>query len=487
MNYLDYIADSFIYVPLAAIILNNILPKKWIEKQFHLLAGMVTVLQMLAVAAAFYLMSENHFSAYAFSVLGKANRQQAGAFNLTAVALVFLFCVGLVTFISVLIAKRTVDANQSSYVNLLMTLMIGMNGMLLVSDLFSLYVFLDVVGISSFVMIALFRSRTDLEGSIKYLVISALATIFILTALSFIFMQTGSLSYDVISSGLLKTAPHPLNIMLYFALILLIAGFAIKTGAVPFHSWLPDAHQSADTAVSVLLSGIVIKVAGIYSFVVLTQLFAGVRAIQVSLAVLGMLSIVTGALLALRQDHFKRIVAYSSVSQMGYILLGLSTGSTLGLIAAVAHVFSHATFKSTLFANAAALHEQTGTLNINEMGGLQNRMPVTAFSSIIAFLSTAGIPPFLGFWSKFLIIMALWNTDHRILGGFALCVSILTAAYFLRLQKKVFFGKTPAALASVSEIDGSIKFAEILLTAITVLAGILFPLILLYLQSLNLV
>jgi multicomponent Na+:H+ antiporter subunit D len=99
---------------------------------------------------------------------------------------------------------------------------------------------------------------------------------------------------------------------------------------------------------------------------------------------------------------------------MGYILLGISTGSILGLLGAVVHIFNHATFKSTFFSNAAALHEQVGTLDINEMGGLQTRMPVTGFSSIAAFLSTAGIPPFAGFWSKLLIIMALWNSNRAI-------------------------------------------------------------------------
>ena len=143
-----------------------------------------------------------------------------------------------------------------------------------------------------------------------------------------------------------------------------------------------------------LLSGIVIKIAGIYSMVILTRLFNGIEAVHVSLATIGIISIVTGALLAAQQNHFKRIIAYSSVSQMGYILLGLSTGSTLGLIGAIAHVFSHAVFKTTLFTNAGALHEHFESLDINEMGGLQSRMPVTAFSSIIAFLSTAGIPPF---------------------------------------------------------------------------------------------
>lgn len=486
MNYLNWIADGLILIPLIAIAINNLCTRKFMDRNFHLLGGVVTLTQLIAVIYSFLVMSRNGFQV-GNQVQTTAIGLPTGIFHITPIALVFLFCVGLVAFISVLIAKKTIDANKVSYINLLMTLLVGMNGMLLVDDLFSLYVFLDVVGISSFVMIALFRSRTGLEGSIKYLVISSLATIFILTALAFIFMYTGSLSYDVVRGDLLKLAPHPFSIMLDFALILLIAGYAIKTGAVPFHSWLPDAHQSADTSVSVLLSGIVIKVAGIYSFVVLTQLFPGVRAIRLTLAILGILSILIGALLAMRQNHFKRIIAYSSVSQMGYILLGLSAGNTLGLIGAVAHVFSHATFKSTLFANAAALHEQAETLDIQSLGGLQNQMPITSFSSVIASLSTAGIPPFLGFWSKFIIIAALWNADLKILGGVALGMSILTAAYFLRLQGKVFFGKPKPELGFVKEIRGSICFAEILLTAITILVGVSFPFVLIYIQSLGLI
>jgi multicomponent Na+:H+ antiporter subunit D len=368
-----------------------------------------------------------------------------------------------------------------------MTLIIGLNGMVMVNDLFSLYVFLDVVGISSFVMVAMFQSRKGLEGSIKYLIISELATIFILTGFAFIFMKTGSLSYRNIGAHLVENPSDPQTVLIYASLILLTAGFAIKTGAVPFHSWLPDAHQSADTSISVLLSGIVIKIAGIYSFVVLTSLFKGVKALQVSLATIGIISIITGALLASYQNHFKRIVAYSSVSQMGYILLGLSTGSPLGLIGAIAHVFSHAAFKSTLFSNAAALHEQTGTLEIEEMGGLQNRMPVTALSSIVAFLSTAGIPPFAGFWSKLLVILALWTSGNRVLAGFALIASIFTAVYLLRMQKKVFFGKTPEHLSEVKEITGSIKFVEIFLTIVTSVFGLMFPLILVFLQSRGLI
>jgi len=485
MNYLNSVAASFILLPVAVLLINNILPKQFVEKRFQYLTGAVALCQMAAALSVFFMMDHAGLRTYNFTIF--RNLPGSELFGIHPVSLVFLFCIGMVSLVSVMVANRTVDAKKSAYVNLLMTLLIGMNGMTLVNDFFSLYVFLDVVGLSSFVLIAMFRSRRALEGSIKYLIISELATVFILTGLSFIFMKTGSLSYKDIGSAVLTGSSTMQTVLLYASLILITAGFCVKAGAVPFHSWLPDAHQSADTSVSILLSGIVIKIAGVYGLFVLVDLFKGVKALQVSLAAIGILSVVAGALLALRQTHFKRIIAYSSVSQIGYILLGLSTGTTLGLIGSVAHVFSHAAFKTTLFTNAAAVHEQTGTLEIDEMGGLQSRMPVTAFSSAIATLSTAGIPPFAGFWSKLLIIMALWTSGSAVLGGFALCASILTAAYLLRLQKKVFFGKTPEHLASVTEVTGSVRLTEILLTAVTSIVGVFFPFILLYLQSKGLI
>jgi multicomponent Na+:H+ antiporter subunit D len=171
---------------------------------------------------------------------------------------------------------------------------------------------------------------------------------------------------------------------------------------------------------------------------------------------------------------------------MGYILLGLSTVSMLGLLGAVAHVFNHATFKSTLFTNAAAVHEQTGTYDINELGGLEKKMGVTSFSSLAAFMSTAGIPPFAGFWSKLLIIMALWSSGARVFAAIALFASIFTAAYFLRLQRKVFFGKLRDQLAGITEIGGSVKLAQIMLTVVTIAAGLLFPFALLYFRGIGL-
>ncbi len=483
MDTMAYIAVSFLVIPLIIIIINILMPKQTAERYALWSAGLCAVIQMVSSGILFFMLMAQKIYEYEFALLWDINKIGSERFSVTKLALVILFCVGFVSFVSVLVANQTVGRRRTFYVNLLMTLILGMNGMIIVTDLFSLYVFLEIAGISGFVLIAMFQSKTGLEGAFKYLVMSSLASMFILVGLSLIFMQTGSLQFSKINMNLISGLDQTHPVYIYLALILLISGFAIKTGAVPFHSWLPDAHQSADTAVSVLLSGIVIKVAGIYGFVVLSDLFGNVHAVNITLAAIGIASIFAGALYALKQDHFKRIVAYSSVSQMGYILLGISTGSTLGLLGAVLHIFNHATFKSLLFSNAAALHEQVGTLDINELGGLQKKMPITGASSISAFLSTAGIPPFAGFWSKLLIIMALWARDWRILSGIALFSSIFTAAYFLRMQKKVFFGKLPDKFKEVKEAGGSIKFVQVMLTVVIIVVGVLFPAALLFLRG----
>ncbi|MGI5822732.1 MAG: complex I subunit 5 family protein [Dethiobacteria bacterium] len=483
MQVIEYGAVLFFVVPFVVLLINNILPKRLAEKYSISLAGVAALMQVAVAVAAFQQLSNHHLQEYEFSPLINAAHAGSVLFAVSTFSLVLLFCIGMVSFASVLVANRTVDKKRAVYVNLLMMLILGMNGMVMVTDLFSLYVFLEIVGISSFVLIAMFRTETGLEGAFKYLVMSVLASIMLLIGLAFIFMQTGSLQYAQLGLNAGSSQGGSQLTFIYTAIILMIAGFAIKTGVVPFHSWLPDAHQSANTAVSVLLSGVVIKVAGVYGFIVLTRLFSNLPAMNMTLALMGTISIIIGALFALRQNHFKRIVAYSSVSQMGYVLLGLSTGSILGLLGAVFHVFNHATFKSTLFTNAAALHEQTGTYDVSELGGLENRMGVTGFSSLAAFMSTAGIPPFAGFWSKLLIMMALWNGGFQLFAAIALFASIFTAAYFLRLQKKVFFGKLLDKFAGLTEIGGSIQFAQIMLTVVTIATGLFFPVALLYLRG----
>ena len=154
---------------------------------------------------------------------------------------------------------------------------------------------------------------------------------------------------------------------------------------------------------------------------------------------------------------------------------------------ALLYLLTHALAKSTLFSNAAALEKRLGTLLLNEMGGLQERMPVTAFSSVAALLSIAGVPPLAGFWSKLLVLIALWSAGLKWVAAVALLLSILSGAYFLRLQKKVFFGKLKERWNEIREITGGIKVSELLLTIGTIGVGLGFPLVLIYLAQAGLV
>jgi multicomponent Na+:H+ antiporter subunit D len=184
---------------------------------------------------------------------------------------------------------------------------------------------------------------------------------------------------------------------------------------------------------------------------------------------------VVGALAAIGQNDFKRMLAYSSISQIGYIILGVGTSTPLALLGAVFHFFNHAVFKSLLFVNSAAVERNTGTRNIDKLGGLAARMPVTGWASIVGFLSTAGIPPLSGFWSKLIIIAAAWQAGAQIFSIIALLSSILTLGYFLILQRKVFFGEVSSGLDCVQEADLGFKSISIILSSITVLVGIVFP------------
>ena len=244
MELLNIIPYLFIATPIAAIIINNAVPREKIRERTIAMAGAVALLQLIASIACFVLLAASGLGELRFGLLWRASVAGASYFRIDLVSLFLLMCVGMVALVSVLTAFKTIDDHRCSYTNLLMTLLLGMNGMLLVSDLLSLYVFLEITGTSSFVLIAMYKSSKGLEGAFKYLTMSAFATIMILTALSLLFMKTGSLAYADLNAAVLTGRDDSRTWLCWGAVVLLISGFAIKTGAAPFQSWLPDAHQS---------------------------------------------------------------------------------------------------------------------------------------------------------------------------------------------------------------------------------------------------
>jgi proton-translocating NADH-quinone oxidoreductase chain N len=479
---------AFMGLPLLVILIFTLLGKKMGIKGAITVGYCTGLVQMAAAVLSLILLLQYNKASISFSqfwsMSGKSGETYASYFSADIFSLIVLFSIGLVIFSAFFSAKNMAKGLRFNFLNLTMVLLLGMNGIALVTDLFSLYVFLEATSIAAFVLIALRRDNPGLEGAFKYLVLSAIASAFILAGLGLIFMNTGSLRYEDIALIFATWGQLSNHALILAAFIMLIVGFSIKAGLVPFHGWLPDAYQGAPASVSIILGGIVTKMAGVYAIIrLLSDLIISQPVVNTCFMIFAMLSIFYGAVAAVGQTDFKRILAYSSISQIGYIVLGVACGSVIGYIGAVMHFFNHATFKTTLFVNSAAVEEQTGTTDITQLGGLQKQMPVTAITSIVAFFSTAGIPPLAGFWSKLLIVIAVWQAYGGIIAGLALTASLFTAAYFLKLQRNVFFGPAEEKLAEVKEADNGYKVTEIVLTVITVLMGLIFPAILLLLQS----
>jgi multicomponent Na+:H+ antiporter subunit D len=171
------------------------------------------------------------------------------------------------------------------------------------------------------------------------------------------------------------------------------------------------------------------------------------------------------------------MLAYSSISQVGYIVLGLGCGTELGVAGAILHLFNHSIFKSLLFVNSAAVEEQLGTTNMDRMGDLGSKMPVTNITSLIAFLSTAGVPPLSGFWSKLIIVLALWQSGNHGYALIAVLASVLTLAYLLVMQRRIFFGIPAQEWSGVREAGWGITLPAVVLAAITIGVGVAFPLV----------
>jgi multicomponent Na+:H+ antiporter subunit D len=457
----------FIILPLVALIILNLPFRELMNRIVFVFASMLTLLQTAIVSLAIAGIWD--IRAIPVSPLLRFN---IGVDNLS---LLLLLCTGLVIFVTVLVSKSFIPQGESrfNFISMLIIALCGANGIALARDIFSLYVFIEVVSISSFILIAFNKDRDAFEGAFKYIILSAIATIFMLSGIGLLFLISGNMSFEAISLAM-NTSRHALLIL--FAAGVFLCGLFIKGGLVPFHGWLADAYTAASAPVSVYLAGIATKTLGIYTLIrIAVSVFGFDMPISNVFLFIGILSVVVGAIATLTQTDFKRMLAYSSISQIGYIVLGLGCASPLGIAAAAFHFFNHAVFKSLLFVNSAAVEKQSGTRDMDKLGGLSQRMPVTGVTSVLACLSAAGVPPLAGFWSKLLIIMALWNTAHYNYAAIAVLASLLTLAYMLLFQRKVFFGRESGHLASVKEGGWELVVPAIILAAITVGVGVFFP------------
>jgi len=387
------------------------------------------------------------------------------AFMLVTVNLV-AFCIA---FYSVNYMERFTA--KWKFYTLFLLMVGGMNGVVITGDMFNLFVFLEIAAVASYALVAFGTERHELEAAFKYAVMSTFGALFILLGIAFLYSYTSTLNMADMANILAQKGKSNVTLMVS---VLFLAGFGLKAALVPFHAWLPDAHPSAPAPISAMLSGVLIKSLGIYALCRIFYNIIGITpAMSSILMFLGALSMVVGGLLAIRQWDFKRLLAYSSISQIGYIVLGIGLGTPLGILGGLFHLFNHSVFKSLLFLNSGAVEYATGTRDLQKMGGLASRMPVTSTTNLVACMSITGIPPFNGFWSKLLIIIAAVQAERFGYAFWAVSISILTLAMYMKVMKYAFFGNLRQNLSKIKEAPLFMKLSMGALAFICLAGGLL--------------
>ena len=475
----------FILIPLAGAFLTMIIGRFIDEFNKYF----TSFILLLLACMSFYFLFTTGEKIFIYKVGGwePINRVPIGIYmvmdGFSAIVVCIINTIGFLSALySISYIKRYTGGN---YFYALFNLMIGgMNGVVLSGDLFNIFVFLEISVISSYALVAFGVEKNELEASFKYQVLGGLASFLILFGIGFIYWKAKTLNIadirEVFSSGYNKT-------YYLFIQILILSGFGLKAAIIPFHAWLPDAHSSAPSPISAMLSGVFIKAVGIYVIIRLFfNMFIISEPVAILITTLGTLSMVIGVFLAIGQWDIKRLLAYHSISQMGYVVMSVGIGmilvsrglkpevASLAIGGGIYHLINHASFKGLLFLNAGAIEYTIGTRDLNKMGGLAKSMPVTSASSFIASMSISGIPPFNGFFSKLIIIIAAVMARFYLLAALAVIVSIITLASFLKFQRYAFFNKTPDnENKMIKEVPPPMVFSMIVLSIICVLLSLL--------------
>ena len=381
-----------------------------------------------------------------------------------------LIMVSLISFTSLIFSIQYIRhlSKDWKYYGLFMLLVTGMNGVIITGDLFNLFVFMEIALFSAFALVAYGGKAEEFEAAFKYAVMGSVSSLIILVGIAVLYSATSTLTMSKIA----EQVPSLNSKIILWVGGLFMAGFGLKAAAMPFHAWLPDAHSSAPAPISAMLSGILIKALGIYVIIrIYFDVFDAPQFFTTALLVLGTVSIIIGVFLAVGQWDLKRLLAYHSISQIGYILLGLGIATPLGILGAVFHLFNHAIFKSLLFYNAGSVEYALGTRDLKKMGNLVKLLPTTSQTSMIASLSISGIPPFNGFFSKLIIIIAAVQAGLMGYAVFAIVGSILTLASFMKVQRYGFRGENIIS-SLLNPVEWRMNSAMIILAVLCLLSSL---------------
>lgn len=352
-----------------------------------------------------------------------------------------IFMSAMITFVVGLYSLTDISKKlqRLGYYPLFWLLNFGVIGALMTGDLFNLYVWFEVMLISSFVLLIIGHHKSQLEGALKYVSIHFLATMFMLLAIGLIYGLTGTLNMADLNL-LLAQSQNPT--LVTTSIVLIVLAFSIKAALFPLFFWLPSAYHTANGTTAAIFSGILTKI-GVYALIrTMTLLLPDNVWILTLLLFSATMTMITGVLGAVVQYNFKRLLSFHIISQVGYMIMGLAIYTPFAIAAAIFYTVHHMIVKTNLFLLSSISIKIGKTSDIRKLGGYYDRYPVIALLFFISAFSLAGLPPFSGFWSKLLIFQAAVYSGHAKVAIAALAVGLLTLYSMNKLWVQVFW-KTP--------------------------------------------
>ena len=347
-----------------------------------------------------------------------------------------VFVASVSSFISTLIIIYSLGyikeyAYQQEYFMMVVLFLGGMMGLVFSAHLILMYVFWEITAICSWRLVGFFRDREVVLKADKTFLTTFAGAVFMLLGFVMIYMRTGTFN-------LLEMRGFQLR---GWEILFVTMGIFAKSATLPFHTWLPDAGV-APTPVTALLHAAVLVKIGVYAFArIFNYTFMLPSDWQFTLMLVGLISAIVSACAALMETNIKRLLAYSTISQIGYIFMGLAAFNVIGITGGILFILMHGMAKAGLFLAAGVIEHGTGSKDITRMGGLIKQMPITAVAFLLCIFSIIGIPPFGGFFSKLMVIQGVLQSGHLVIASLAIFTAILTTIYLLRLFTLVFLGE----------------------------------------------
>ena len=450
----------------------NVLALLSVTASFCFLAALVKPVMINGEIIAYWMGGRVPAGGYAIGI----------ALEVDALSLFFGLLVATAVLVSCIysIQYMSHDHNVREYYTLFLMLSGGVMGLVLSGDIFNMFIMVEILTFAAVALTA-FRNTAKgaLEAAFKYLVVGSMGSTCILVGTIMLYAQVHTLNFAQLSALI----PGNLNNATKLSFALLFIGFGTKAFIVPFHPLAADAHGAAPASISVMISGVLTK-SGIYGIIRLCYFLfqsMGLGTVQFMLVFFGCMSMFICVTMALAQHDFKRLLAFHSISQIGYVLTAVGLCTALGISAGLYHAMNHTLFKGLLFLAAGAVLHQTGTTDLDRLGGLSRKMPWTTVLFLIGAFSISGIPPFNGFASKWMIYQATYekavesgNIGFLLVTIIALITSVLTLASFVKVSQSVFFGQLPKEYENVKEVSFGMRFAMCIFALLCVLTG-LFP------------